>query len=131
MCREVSRSSRSLTPDIEHVLVMEVRWTRRPLHRRVSLEARLSNAHGSATSPVGPPYADPPLPHGAPHGRPRGPVWTCVASCHVSVPCAPPTPCVGHPRLCHVASAPRRTCVVVPCATSARHLDPLATSSCR
>ena len=44
--------------------------------------------------------------------------WTHVASCHVSAPCAPPAPRMGHPRPCHVASAPRRIRAVVPRATS-------------
>ena len=41
----------------------------------------------------------------------------CVATCRVSAPCAPPAPRSGHPWLCHVASVPRRTHAVVPCAT--------------
>ena len=52
-----------------------------------------------------------------------------VASCYVSAPCAPPAPRVGHPRLYHVSSVPRRIRAVVPRATSARAPVPLATSA--
>ena len=64
-----------------------------------------------------------------PHRHPRGPPWTRVASCYVSAPCAPPAPHAGHPWLCHVALVTRCLHVVVPRATSVRHLAPLATSS--
>ena len=70
-----------------------------------------------------------PLPRGTPHGRLHGPAWTCVASCHVSAPCAPPAPRVGHPQPCHLALVPSHVRAVVPCATSTRHLDSLTTSS--
>ena len=66
----------------------------------------------------------PHMPRGAPHGRPRGPVR--VASCHAS---APPAPRAGQPWLCHVASVPCRIHALVPRATSARCLGPLAMSS--
>ena len=55
---------------------------------------------------------------------PRGPVR--VASCHASAPSAPRA---GRSWLCHVASVPRRIHPLVPRATSARRLGPLATSS--
>ena len=64
------------------------------------------------------------LPGGAPPGHPCGPV--CVASCHESAPLAPRA---GRPWLCHVASVPRHIHALVPRATSARRLGPLATSS--
>ena len=49
-----------------------------------------------------------------------------VASCHAS---APPAPHAGRPWLCHVASVPCRIHALVPRATSACCLGPLATSS--
>ena len=77
----------------------------------------------------GPSTCRPHLPRGAPHGRPHGPAWTRVASCHMSVPCAPHAPRVGHPRPYHVASAPRRIRAVVPRATSACQPVSLAMSA--
>ena len=55
------------------------------------------------TIPVGPPLANPHTSRGAPHGRPRG----CSRGLlpRVSATCASRRP----PRLCHVASVPRRT----------------------
>ena len=114
----------------------EIPWEHSPTRNRTVESKRLNRRAQSSTNcvtaplsyqgptiPVGP-LCQPYLPRGAPHGRPRGPV--CVASCHASVP---PAPRVGQPWLCHVASVPRRIHVLVPRATSARHLGPLAMSS--
>ena len=60
----------------------------------------------------GPSNCRPLLLRGAPHGRPRGLVWTRGPLPRGHVLCASCAP-RGTPRLCHVASAPRRTCVVV------------------
>ena len=58
--------------------------------------------------------------HVVPHTGAHVDARTRVASCHVSAPCAPPAPRVGHRWLFHMASALRRTRAVVLCATSAR-----------
>ena len=106
------------------------------------------------TIPMGPPSASPTC-HVAPPLSYQGPLYPwalhlpalhvtwcptcahvdsrgCVAPYHVAAPCAPLAPCVGHPLLCHVASAPHGTRAVVPRASCqlagapARHV-----STCR
>ena len=83
-------------------------------------------SHGPSNCQPPPP---PPVCHVAPLTGVRVDRVDCMATCHMSAPCAPPAPHASHTWLCHVASVPHRTHVVVPRATSARPQLPLATSA--
>ena len=106
------------------MLNLTIAWTQ--VHAIDALQSGLTRSDACATStllgptiPVGPPSANPPVPRGAHLG-------VRVASCHAS---APPAPHAGWPWLCHVASLPRCIHALVPRATSARRLGPLAMSA--
>ena len=48
-CHQVSPRSHPLIPPIEHVLMMEIRWTPHPSHQRISIKTRASDVHRAAT----------------------------------------------------------------------------------
>ena len=112
-------------------------WEHSPTQRKDRELSRLNRGHKcefalppplsyqGPTIPVGPSYASPTC-HVAPLTGIR---VDCVASCHVSAP-STHTCASRRPRaLCHVALVPRCISEVVPRATSARPLVPVATSA--